>query len=70
MVCLKYNSHVDDWRSVTTTTTFYLGDILHLQASYTGPASERRRLLIDGCVATLSPNDTSVPRYNFVENHG
>lgn len=60
----------DDWRSVAPNGAFYLGDTLHLQASYTGPESERKRLFIDSCVATLSPDATSVPRYYFIENHG
>ncbi|XP_075880183.1 zona pellucida sperm-binding protein 3-like [Nelusetta ayraudi] len=60
----------DDWKSDAPTSVFYLGDTLHLQASYTGPESERRRLFIDSCVATLSPDATSVPRYYFIENHG
>ncbi|XP_044037915.1 zona pellucida sperm-binding protein 3-like [Siniperca chuatsi] len=60
----------DDWTSEMFTSVFYLGDPLHLEASYTGPDSGRRRLFIDSCVATLSPDATSVPRYYFIENHG
>uniref|UniRef100_A0A3Q3VY79 Zona pellucida sperm-binding protein 3 n=1 Tax=Mola mola TaxID=94237 RepID=A0A3Q3VY79_MOLML len=60
----------DDWRGETSSRVFYLGDMLRLQASYTGPDSGRRRLFIDSCVAALSPDTTSVPRYYFVENHG
>ncbi|KAM9346007.1 zona pellucida sperm-binding protein 3-like [Symphorus nematophorus] len=60
----------DDWTSETSTGVFYLGDLLHIEASYTGPDSGQRRLFIDSCVATLSPDVTSVPRYYFIENHG
>ncbi|KAM6965901.1 zona pellucida sperm-binding protein 3-like [Tautogolabrus adspersus] len=60
----------DDWTHEKFSTVFYLGDVLHLQASYTGPDSPQRRLLIDSCVATLTPDVTSVPRYYFIENHG
>ncbi|XP_073350946.1 zona pellucida sperm-binding protein 3-like [Pagrus major] len=60
----------DDWTREMSSSVFYLGDLLHLQASYTGPDSGQRRLLIDSCVATLSPDATSVPRYYFIENHG
>lgn len=63
-------SHVDDWTSETFSSVFYLGDFLHLEASYSGPDSRQRRLFIDSCVATLSPDATSVPRYYFIENHG
>ncbi|KAE8283103.1 Zona pellucida sperm-binding protein 3 [Larimichthys crocea] len=60
----------DDWTSETFSNMFYLGDLLHLEASYTGPDSVQRRLFIDSCVATLSPDTTSVPRYYFIENNG
>ncbi|XP_035511055.1 zona pellucida sperm-binding protein 3-like [Morone saxatilis] len=60
----------DDWTNEESSSVFYLGDLLHLQASYTGPGSGQRRLFIDSCVATLSPDRTSVPRYYFIENHG
>ncbi|XP_042339178.1 zona pellucida sperm-binding protein 3-like [Plectropomus leopardus] len=60
----------DDWTSERLSTVFYLGDLLHLEASYTGPDSGQKRLFIDSCVATLSPDASSVPRYNFIENYG
>ncbi|XP_070780039.1 zona pellucida sperm-binding protein 3-like [Enoplosus armatus] len=60
----------DDWTSETFSSVFYLGDPLHLEASYTGPESGQRRLFVDNCVATLSPDATSIPRYYFIENHG
>ncbi|XP_041633945.1 zona pellucida sperm-binding protein 3-like [Cheilinus undulatus] len=60
----------DDWTQELFSGIFYLGDVVHLQASYSGPDAAHRRLLIDSCVATLSPDVTSVPRYYFVENHG
>ncbi|XP_040012151.1 zona pellucida sperm-binding protein 3-like isoform X2 [Xiphias gladius] len=60
----------DDWKSETFSSVFYLGDLLHLMASYTGPDAGQRRLFIDSCVATLTPDATSVPRYYFIENHG
>ncbi|CAJ1076592.1 zona pellucida sperm-binding protein 3-like [Xyrichtys novacula] len=60
----------DDWTQSTSSRSFYLGDLLHLQASYSAPDSAHRQLFIDGCVATLSPDVTSVPRYYFIENNG
>ncbi|XP_040919059.1 zona pellucida sperm-binding protein 3-like [Toxotes jaculatrix] len=60
----------DDWKSEMFSSVFYLGDLLHLEASYTGPDAGQRRLFIDSCVATLTPDATSVPRYYFIENHG
>lgn len=43
---------------------------MRLQASYTAPDSGLRRVFVDSCVATLSPDPRSVPRYYFIENHG
>ncbi|KAJ4932419.1 hypothetical protein JOQ06_010842 [Pogonophryne albipinna] len=59
-----------DWTGETLTSVFYTGDLLHLEASYSGPDAGHRRLFIDGCVAALSPDLRSVPRYYFIENHG
>uniref|UniRef100_A0A3P8SJ61 Zona pellucida sperm-binding protein 3 n=1 Tax=Amphiprion percula TaxID=161767 RepID=A0A3P8SJ61_AMPPE len=58
----------DDWTSELFSNSFHLGDLLHLEASYTGPG--RRRLYVDSCVATLTPDEASVPRYYFIENNG
>ncbi|KAJ4932589.1 hypothetical protein JOQ06_011007 [Pogonophryne albipinna] len=60
----------EDWTGETLTSVFYTGDLLHLEASYSGPDAGHRRLFIDGCVAALSPDLRSVPRYYFIENHG
>ncbi|KAI4821802.1 hypothetical protein KUCAC02_007384 [Chaenocephalus aceratus] len=54
----------------TLTSVFYTGDLLHLEASYSGPDAGHRRLFIDGCVAALSPDPRSAPRSYFIENHG
>uniref|UniRef100_A0A665VBL2 Zona pellucida sperm-binding protein 3 n=1 Tax=Echeneis naucrates TaxID=173247 RepID=A0A665VBL2_ECHNA len=60
----------DDWRSEMFPSAFYLGDILHLEASYNGPDTRQSKLFIDTCVATLTPDPLSTPRYYFIENHG
>ncbi|XP_033999895.1 zona pellucida sperm-binding protein 3-like [Trematomus bernacchii] len=38
--------------------------------SWGGARDRHRRLFIDGCVAALSPDPRSAPRYYFIENHG
>ncbi|XP_015238923.1 PREDICTED: zona pellucida sperm-binding protein 3-like [Cyprinodon variegatus] len=58
----------DDWLGEKHTNAFYLGDPVHLEASYSGP--DQRKLFIDFCVATLTPDYTSAPRYYFIDNHG
>ncbi|XP_062422029.1 zona pellucida sperm-binding protein 3-like isoform X1 [Pungitius pungitius] len=59
-----------DWTREMLPRALYIGDLLHLEASYAGPDSGERRLFIDSCVATLSPDVTSDPRYYIIENHG
>ncbi|XP_035471397.1 zona pellucida sperm-binding protein 3-like [Scophthalmus maximus] len=59
-----------DWKSEMFSSASYVGDLLHLEASYAGPDAGQRRLFIDHCVATLTPDAASVPRYYFIENHG
>ncbi|TNM97300.1 hypothetical protein fugu_015456 [Takifugu bimaculatus] len=60
----------DDWLRERASKVFHLGETLHLQAYYAAPDSGQRRVFIDSCVATLSPDPGSVPRYYFIENHG
>uniref|UniRef100_A0A3P9QJD4 Zona pellucida sperm-binding protein 3 n=1 Tax=Poecilia reticulata TaxID=8081 RepID=A0A3P9QJD4_POERE len=60
--------HTDDWSAEKYSNTVYLGDPLHLEVSYSG--LDQRKLFIDLCVATLTADSTSVPRYCFIENHG
>ncbi|CAK6964853.1 zona pellucida sperm-binding protein 3-like [Scomber scombrus] len=60
----------DDWTREIFSSVFYLGAVLHLEASYTDPDAAARQLFIDSCVATLTPDATSVPRYYFIENNG
>eukprot|EP00064_Thunnus_orientalis_P014963 superscaffoldBa00002691_g15011 len=60
----------DDWTREIFSSVFYLGDVLHLEASYTGPDPGPRQLFVDSCVATLTPDAASVPRYYFIENNG
>ncbi|XP_033999482.1 zona pellucida sperm-binding protein 3-like [Trematomus bernacchii] len=60
----------EDWTGETLTSVFYTGDLLPLEASYSSSDAGYRSLFIDGCVAALSPDPRSAPRYYFIENHG
>ncbi|MBN3314818.1 ZP3 protein, partial [Atractosteus spatula] len=60
----------DDWTSPRSSMVFYLGDILNIEASVTQADHQPLRLFVDSCVATLVPDKNSVPRYDFIENHG
>ncbi|XP_069043753.1 zona pellucida sperm-binding protein 3-like [Lepisosteus oculatus] len=48
----------------------FLGDILNIEASVSQADHQPLRLFVDSCVATLVPDQTSTPRYAFIENHG
>ncbi|KAI9523366.1 hypothetical protein NQZ68_028390 [Dissostichus eleginoides] len=61
---------ITDWTGETLTSVFYTGDLLRLEGSYSGPVAGQRRLFIKGCVAALSPDPRSAPRYYFIEKHG
>ncbi|XP_077397713.1 zona pellucida sperm-binding protein 3-like isoform X2 [Festucalex cinctus] len=60
----------NDWTRLRLSNVFYLEDVLNVEASYTNPGPEQRRLFIDSCVATLSPDPASVPRYFLIDNQG
>ncbi|MBN3320416.1 ZP3 protein, partial [Atractosteus spatula] len=59
-----------DWSSPRTSNVFYLGDVLNIEASVSQADHQPLRLFVDRCVATLVPDQTSTPRYAFIENHG
>ncbi|XP_074046519.1 zona pellucida sperm-binding protein 3 [Macrotis lagotis] len=60
----------DDWTSESTSTGFQLGDTAHLQAEVHTGSHVALRLFVDSCVATLSPDKNSEPRYDIVDFHG
>ncbi|KAJ8401723.1 hypothetical protein AAFF_G00376940 [Aldrovandia affinis] len=60
----------DDWRSVKPSDTYFLGDLLRIEASVSLVGHVPLRLFMDHCVATLTPDLNSVPNYAFIGNHG
>ncbi|XP_043941808.1 zona pellucida sperm-binding protein 3-like [Protopterus annectens] len=60
----------DDWSTQRTSTEFYLGDVLHIEASVSTDNHVPLRLFIDSCVATLQEDETSNPRYSIIGNYG
>uniref|UniRef100_W5N5Q2 Zona pellucida sperm-binding protein 3 n=1 Tax=Lepisosteus oculatus TaxID=7918 RepID=W5N5Q2_LEPOC len=44
--------------------------VLNIEASVSQADHQPLRLFVDSCVATLVPDQTSTPRYAFIENHG
>ncbi|XP_027718171.1 zona pellucida sperm-binding protein 3 [Vombatus ursinus] len=60
----------DDWTAESTSGGFQLGDTAHLQAEVHTGSHTALRLFVDSCVATLSPDKNSEPRYGIVDYHG
>ncbi|XP_043859553.1 zona pellucida sperm-binding protein 3 [Dromiciops gliroides] len=60
----------DDWTAESTSAGFQLGDTAHLQAGVHTGSHVALRLFVDHCVATLSPDKNSEPRYGIIDHHG
>ncbi|KAL1278160.1 hypothetical protein QQF64_024833 [Cirrhinus molitorella] len=60
----------DDWRFERPSNQYFLGDMLNLEASVLSYSHVPVRVFVDSCVATTTPDVTSVPRYSFIENSG
>ncbi|NXM25338.1 ZP3 protein, partial [Oxyruncus cristatus] len=60
----------DDWSAERLSNGFQLGESLHLQADVASEGHVPLRLFVDDCVATLSPDRNSSPRYAFIDLSG
>ncbi|NWR85306.1 ZP3 protein, partial [Furnarius figulus] len=60
----------DDWSTERLSNGFQLGESLHLQADVVSEGHVPLRLFVDHCVATLSPDKNSSPRYAFIDRSG
>ncbi|XP_027553847.1 zona pellucida sperm-binding protein 3-like [Neopelma chrysocephalum] len=60
----------DDWSTERLSNGFQLGESLHLQADVASEGHVPLRLFVDDCVATLSPDRNSSPRYTFIDLSG
>ncbi|MGH0150686.1 UNVERIFIED_CONTAM: hypothetical protein FKN15_025670 [Acipenser sinensis] len=60
----------DNWRGPRVSNVIYLGDILHVEASVAVDNHVPLRLYVDSCIATLSDNKDSKPRYAIVDKLG
>ncbi|MGH0172455.1 UNVERIFIED_CONTAM: hypothetical protein FKN15_063429 [Acipenser sinensis] len=57
----------DNWRGPRVSNVIYLGDLLHVEASVAVDNHVLLRLYVDSCIATLSDNKDSEPRYVVVD---
>ncbi|KAM9223842.1 zona pellucida sperm-binding protein 3-like [Leptosomus discolor] len=60
----------DDWSTERLSNGFQLGESLRLQADVASGDHVPLRLFVDDCVATLSPDRNSSPRYAFIDLSG
>ncbi|KAJ7311176.1 hypothetical protein JRQ81_006783 [Phrynocephalus forsythii] len=60
----------EDWSTESTSNRYQLGDVMYIQADVTAESHMDLRLFVDNCVATLSPDVDSSPRYVVVDHHG
>ncbi|KAG2460078.1 ZP3 protein, partial [Polypterus senegalus] len=58
-----------DWSGPSPSNTFFLGDLINLQASVDNTNHEPLRVFVDSCVATPGSN-ASAPAYTFIGNNG
>ncbi|XP_060708855.1 zona pellucida sperm-binding protein 3-like [Hemiscyllium ocellatum] len=59
-----------DWLTERTSTVYSLGDLIHIEASVSLANHVSLKLYIDRCVATLSPDKDSTPRYSIIDYNG
>ncbi|XP_062410640.1 zona pellucida sperm-binding protein 3-like [Sardina pilchardus] len=66
---LAFSLHLmtDDWAFRRASATYYLSDVINIEASVEQFNHNPMRVFVDHCVATVTPAADSVPRYDFVE---
>ncbi|KAM6957957.1 zona pellucida sperm-binding protein 3-like [Tautogolabrus adspersus] len=60
----------EDWQAQRSSSVYFLSDVMHIQAAVLQGHHVPLRVYADSCVATVSPNPDSQPRYPFISNHG
>ncbi|XP_037767050.1 zona pellucida sperm-binding protein 3-like [Chelonia mydas] len=69
---LDFSLHLmnDDWSAERSSNGFQLGEVMHIQADVSTGNHVALRLFVDSCVATLSPDRDSSPRYAVIDFNG
>ncbi|KAM9718057.1 zona pellucida sperm-binding protein 3-like [Menidia menidia] len=60
----------DDWSKERRSAVYLMGETVHMEASVDPDHRPPLRLYAGGCVATLSPDVDSHPRYPFIDHQG
>uniref|UniRef100_A0A8C4YCX0 Zona pellucida sperm-binding protein 3 n=1 Tax=Gopherus evgoodei TaxID=1825980 RepID=A0A8C4YCX0_9SAUR len=66
---LGFSLHLmnDDWGAERPSNGFQLGEVMHIQADVSTGNHVALRLFVDSCVATLTPDRDSSPRYAVID---
>lgn len=59
-----------DWKSEQLSNAYYLGDLLHIEASVIQYKHVPLRVFVLSCVATAVADVNASPRYSFIEENG
>ncbi|XP_069805467.1 zona pellucida sperm-binding protein 3-like [Dendropsophus ebraccatus] len=59
-----------DWSAPSQSLVFQLGDMFFIEASLDTQNHAPMILFVDSCVATITPDVTSTPRYEIISNNG
>ncbi|GAA6228986.1 zona pellucida sperm-binding protein 3-like [Lates japonicus] len=60
----------ENWQNQRPSYQYFLGNIINIEAAVIQYYHVPLRVYVHSCVATLSPDPSSNPRYAFIENHG
>ncbi|XP_041033012.1 zona pellucida sperm-binding protein 3-like [Carcharodon carcharias] len=68
---LSFSLHLmnGDWLTERTTTVYYLGELIHIEASVSMTNHMPLKLYIDHCVATLNVGKDSTLRYSIIDHN-
>uniref|UniRef100_A0AAQ4P178 Zona pellucida sperm-binding protein 3 n=1 Tax=Gasterosteus aculeatus aculeatus TaxID=481459 RepID=A0AAQ4P178_GASAC len=61
---------IDDFQHERPSHQYFLGDIINIEATVRQFFHVPLRVYVESCVATLSADATSTPRYAFIDNNG
>uniref|UniRef100_A0AAY4AVA8 Zona pellucida sperm-binding protein 3 n=1 Tax=Denticeps clupeoides TaxID=299321 RepID=A0AAY4AVA8_9TELE len=60
----------DDWKFERPSNVYYMGDLIHFEASVKQYNHVPLRVFVDTCVVTAVPDAAAAPSYLFIQNHG
>uniref|UniRef100_A0AAY4BRB2 Zona pellucida sperm-binding protein 3 n=1 Tax=Denticeps clupeoides TaxID=299321 RepID=A0AAY4BRB2_9TELE len=60
----------DDWQFERPSNVYYMGDLIHFEASVKQYNHVPLRVFVDSCLVTPYPYAASAPSYLFIQNHG